>query len=68
MPDEQIPTVEIRICWNGVGRRNPSSGPVEYGSWQPDSLDRRKKLRELVVTGNAANGEGSHWIEARVTS
>jgi hypothetical protein len=68
MPNEQNPAVEIRVCWNGLDRRNPHSGPVEYGSWHPDSPDRRKKLRDVVETGNVVNGEGSHWIEARVTS
>ncbi|MDD2880307.1 MAG: hypothetical protein PHQ58_07700 [Rhodoferax sp.] len=68
MPNEQNPTIEIRVCWNGLERRNPNDKPVEYGSWHPDSPDRREKLRVIVESGNAANGAGSHWIDARETS
>jgi hypothetical protein len=57
--------IEIRLCWDVVGRENLVGEPIDGGTWCTDTPENRKTLETIEEAGNEVYGEFSHWIEER---
>jgi hypothetical protein len=57
--------LEIRVAWPLGLHENQANEPIAHGVWFPDTPSNRQDLEIIIEAGNAACGEGTHWLEQR---
>lgn len=58
---------QIRIGWSVTCRRDAKGSIVFGGDWEADLPQARTQLHLISKVANKHHGDGSHWLEERVS-